>query len=108
MSKLGKIRNTERPIWRGETGKVIAAVLRASTIDFVMAVKAQVVVVVAENLTIIWLSPNIVFALTPPAPVDPVLPNFDHVRICCSGWPGGGIRLDFTSVFPKKKKTTKV
>ncbi len=28
------------------------------------------------------------FALTPPAPTDPVLPNFNHVRICCSGWPG--------------------
>ncbi len=41
------------------------------------------------NLTIIWLCPKIVFALTPPAPADPVLPNFNHVRICCLGWPGG-------------------
>ncbi len=43
------------------------------------------------HVTIIWLSPNGVFALTPPAPAGPVLPNLNHVHvhICCSEWSGG-------------------
>ncbi len=55
-----------------------------------------------SHLTIIWLSPKIVFALTPPAPADPVLPNFDHVRICSSGWPGGHSFGFYFSISAKK------
>ncbi len=41
------------------------------------------------HLTIIWLRPNGVFALTPPAPAGPVFPNLNHVHIGCSGGTGG-------------------
>ncbi len=41
------------------------------------------------NLAKIWLSPNCVFALTPPAPAGPVLPNLNHVHICSSKRTGG-------------------
>ncbi len=48
------------------------------------------------------------FALTPPVPVDPVLPNFNHVHIWCSEW----IRnhsFGFTSAFlVKKNKLSKL
>ncbi len=44
-----------------------------------------------------------VFALTPPAPADPTLPNFNYVQICCSEGTGGHLLEFYISISAQKQ-----
>ncbi len=45
-----------------------------------------------------------VFALTPPTPADSVLPNFNHVQICCSEGTGGHSFEFYFSISSQKQR----